>query len=149
MRYMIIMRGLPGSGKSTKAKVLADKLRNSVILSTDTVFMSGEKYLFCPEVLGMAHQINLAKAAKAVKLGYDVIVDNTNTTWKEIEPYVKVGLEAGYVIEITEPSTAWAHNVLECAAKNSHGVPATAIRRMQDRWETAENINKLLNGYKV
>jgi adenylate kinase family enzyme len=44
------MRGLPGSGKSTKAKELAGE--QGLVFSTDDFFMVNGKYIFDPKMIG-------------------------------------------------------------------------------------------------
>jgi adenylate kinase family enzyme len=47
------MRGLPGSGKSTKAKKIAGNF--GVIFSTDDFFMVNGKYTYNPQMIGEYH----------------------------------------------------------------------------------------------
>lgn len=54
---MIIMRGLPGSGKSYKAKKLA-QAENGIIYSTDDFFETTGKYIYDPSKIGEYHQKN-------------------------------------------------------------------------------------------
>ena len=109
---IIIMRGLPGSGKSTKAKSIMDYHLsigiNCIICSTDNFFMINGEYKFVPEQLEYNHKLNInqfkTNCARVTKI---IIVDNTNTTWKEINPYVDIGHMYGYNIYIVESNTDW------------------------------------------
>jgi adenylate kinase family enzyme len=47
------MRGLPGSGKSTKARKIAGEV--GVIYSTDDFFMIDGKYIYNPKLIGDYH----------------------------------------------------------------------------------------------
>ena len=86
---LTIMRGVPGSGKSTKAKALG-----GFVLSTDDFFMTAEdnpKYLFNPKQLGAAHAWNQNRARDAMTAGIEhVIVDNTNRRVMEFERYMRI-----------------------------------------------------------
>lgn len=128
MAKMYIMVGLPGSGKSTKAKTL-----NGVVISTDQIFMSDDIYLFSPSILSMAHQINQEKVRVACSLGHDVIIDNTNLSARERAPYIDIANSFGYSWEIIQPDTWWRSDPEECFRRNKHGVPLQAIQRMAER----------------
>lgn len=148
-KTLIIMRGLPGSGKSFLAKYLYDGivgLGNSCIIhSTDNFHLEHKDgksvYVFKPEKLRYFHEQNLKHAITSMEMGIDcAIIDNTNTTWKEMEAYVRAGIANGYSVVIEESNSAWKYDVEECTKRNTHGVPKEAIQRMRDRWETTESL---------
>lgn len=147
MKKLIILRSLPGAGKSFLAKSICDNINHNwdesyVVLSTDDVVSAGKYYLWHPDMIRESHHVNQIKCKRAMELGIeDIIVDNTNTTWKEIAPYVKLAKEHGYAVEVREPDTTWKFDVNECFKRNSHGVPLESIKKMFDRWETTESIN--------
>ncbi len=119
---VIIMSGIPGSGKSTYSKKLG-----GVVCSADHWFEREGEYKFDPTKLGMAHGACLAKFTRALMAGEDVIVvDNTNTSSLELAPYVALAQAFGASCELVtiqcDPDVAFARNV--------HGVPLETIRRM-------------------
>lgn len=94
-KTLILMRGLPGSGKSTKAKELAGK--EGLIFSTDDFFMVGDKYVFDPKRIGEYHEKNQERTIKAMKQEKPLIViDNTNIKLWEMRKYVEAGEAHGY-----------------------------------------------------
>jgi NEDD4-binding protein 2 len=128
-KKMYIMRGCPGSGKSTKAKELAGE--NGVVYSTDDFFMRGEKYIFNPEALDSNHSKNQLRTVKALFDGVSpVVVDNTNTTPKECATYVQMADMLGYEVEFVLPDTPWAWDADELFQRNTHGVPKGVIECM-------------------
>lgn len=139
MRSLKIMRGIPGSGKSTKAReMIGDrKSPQALIVSADDYFINiGEGvYKFVPALLGEAHASCMKKFLHAVYVEESdlVIVDNTNTRVEEIAPYYSVGKALRYDVEIIqvdcEPTIA--------AARNSHGVPLDKVLQMYDRMNRA------------
>jgi adenylate kinase family enzyme len=64
-KTLILMRGLPGSGKSTKAKILAGE--KGLVFSTDDFFMVGDKYVFDPQMIGEYHERNYERTVVAIK----------------------------------------------------------------------------------
>ncbi|XP_076467989.1 uncharacterized protein LOC143298872 [Babylonia areolata] len=133
-KVVIILRGLPGSGKS----YLARKIQGSgQIFSTDEYFFRGGVYQFCPEKLSEAHGWNRKRVLKALDAGVSpVIVDNTNTELWEMLPYGEMAISRGYTVELMEPDTPWKSRPKHLAKVNEHGVSIEAIKRMKDRYKT-------------
>lgn len=139
-RTVYILRGLPGSGKSFLCKQLCEDAEHQKlsckVCSADSFFVSSNgSYNWKPSLLGKAHEECRANFADALMKNVDVIiVDNTNTTIKEMKFYVEWALNAKYDVQFVEPTTSWKFNVAECAKRNIHGVPLEAIQRMLDRY---------------
>ena len=81
MKLLVIMTGLPGSGKSTIAKLLQEDLIakdiSCTVHSTDDYFMNEKKeYNFNPSLLSKFHMLNLQSVQSSD--AQVVIVDNTN-----------------------------------------------------------------------
>jgi predicted kinase len=159
---LIIMRGIPGSGKSTKAKELVGE---GIIHSTDDVISStGDYNKFFSDMIASgnfsrlsdSHKKNLENAITSMESGVTpVIIDNTNIRPFEPKAYVQKALELGYDdnnIKIVDVGTG---GVLaeELAQRNTHGVPLDKIKSMIDSHKSfspltidkilqAENTNK-------
>ena len=121
---LILVRGLPGSGKTTFAKAYANA--GYVHCEADHFFESQNGYQFDAKKLGAAHAACLARAVQAMKNGKDVIVSNTFTMRWEMKPYIEEAERYGY--EISEV-------VMRGDYGSIHNVPAHAIARMRARWE--------------
>ncbi len=117
MAHLLIVRGLPGSGKSTFAKNTG-----RAHYEADMFFMMDGEYKFDPQYLTDAHAWCLRAAKDSLDAGNDVVVSNTFSRVWEILPYVNLG----------HPFT-----VVTCEGNygNSHGVPSDVIQRMRERWE--------------
>jgi len=134
-KVLIIMRGLPGCGKSTTAKKIVNSVGTGCIYSTDDFFTRG----FEPLKLGEAHDWNQKRAERSLKAGHSpVIIDNTNVKEWEATPYVVMGITNNYHIRILEPSTSWAFDVNALAKRNVHGVPKDKLEKMKGNYEKLE-----------
>ena len=140
-KYCFIMRGLPGSLKSTVAREIGNHSYQypngsdvSAIHSTDSYFINEDgEYVFDPTKLGEYHEANYQSFLRSISEGVRVVVvDNTNTQTWEYQKYYDAAAEAGYVVAIV----TLPHPSAEvCAERNTHGVPLAAIQAMIDRWE--------------
>jgi predicted kinase len=120
-----IVRGLPGSGKSTFAKSLG-----GVHYEADMFFMDeNSEYKFDGSKLNDAHNWCRHKVMDAMKEGEPiVVVSNTFTREWEMDPYILIGKELGYKIFVAIVEN---HH----GGKNTHGVPENTIEVMRDRFE--------------
>lgn len=174
MKTLIIMRGLPWTGKSYRAKELAGE--TGVIFSTDEYWHTQvkperpEEYSFDRRLLPTAHKWNQLRAQDAINWSKPlIIIDNTNTTAAEAKPYVEYGYINDYEIRIEEPtSPQWLairpllankksckKELREWAAKlakgsqETHNVPAFAIEQMMWRWQNGLTVDQILDSQEV
>ena len=120
---LFIIRGLPGSGKTTLAqKLLTDGIVSDVVEADHFMTDANGDYKFDPNLLQKCHQMCQMWVKYYLDKGRDVAVANTFTRKWEIIPYTKMG----YTFE-----------VIECKGKypNVHGVPDQVISQMSKRWE--------------
>ena len=147
-KQFILMRGLPGSGKSTKAEELAGE--HGQVFSTDDYFClnKDQEYRFDGNLLGKAHQWNQRRSYEAVKAGIPVIViDNTNTTIREMKSYathIELAQRMGYEVRIEEPKTEWAWDVEELFKKGTHNIPKKHLHKMLHRYVRDVKIEDIL-----
>jgi len=131
-KVVVIMRGVPGSGKSTVTNILkAMTPDNIAIHSTDNFFIRDGVYKWSADQLYKAHEWNKDEFYKSVNAGVAcVICDNTNLAQKEYKPYVQVAKSQGYTIVsvVFEPSDIAIH-----AQRNVHNVPVESIMNMMTK----------------
>lgn len=127
---VIVMSGVSGSGKSTRAQKLVASQNDSTIVSADNFFIAQDGvYRFDHSKLSDAHaacfRAFLSALQRNVKL---VVVDNTNTTAVEIAPYILGAQSHFYAVEIITVMCKKDSDVMVAAKRNSHGVPFEGVR---------------------
>lgn len=153
MKRLILMRGLPGSGKSTETKKLAaDHMyqggKSVAVCSTDDYHMIDGKYVFQPAMLGQFHHLNLQDADLYMKINVQlIIIDNTNIKRRDMTRYQKSGKQLGYEVEeiimdeeYLIPGEEMTQHLIDayvdlCANRNMHDVPREVIARMAKEFE--------------
>ncbi|XP_029792737.1 NEDD4-binding protein 2-like 1 isoform X1 [Suricata suricatta] len=149
-KHLYLLRGLPGSGKTTLARQLQHDFPRALIFSTDDFFFREDgAYEFNPDFLEEAHEWNQKRARKAMRNGISpIIIDNTNLHAWEMKPYAVMALENNYEVIFREPDTRWKFNVQELARRNIHGVPREKIHRMKERYEHDVTFHSVLHAEK-
>jgi predicted kinase len=134
-KQLLIMRGLPGSGKSFEV----EKLRRHYQIPYEQIFASDDWWVrdvlaemrasppdqvdhdyyneliketyrsrWSPDTLGQAHGWNYGRFRGAVEAGVPMlIVDSVNGKARDMRGYVKLGEAHGYTITIWEPTSPW------------------------------------------
>tara|TARA_Y100000296_G_scaffold66371_1_gene78416 strand:+ start:41968 stop:42429 length:462 start_codon:yes stop_codon:yes gene_type:complete len=140
MQDLILIRGMPGSGKTTLAEHIinssgeqiahheADHFFNHVLSASDAGGPGKVEYLFNRRLLGAAHDLCYGNAFRSLSMGMSVIVSNSFTTRKEIERYSKGVYRSGLDVRL---------RVVKCVGEfqSVHGIPEAVLERMAGRWE--------------
>ena len=128
-KVLYIVRGIPGSGKSTFAKTLVKK--DYCHKEADMFFVDREgNYNFNPSKIKDAHKWCQEEMDFLMRLEHSpVAVSNTFTQEWEMEPYFELAKTYGYkvfsiVVENRHEGT------------NQHGVPDEVLTKMRERFET-------------
>lgn len=129
MRKVFIMRGLPGSGKTTVAEQLYESFPDSsIIVSADKYMYMDGVYKFEESKLAYAHHQCKTDFKRAIDayIG-QVIVDNTNIERRHLKWFVDYAHKRGYIVVTC---TIEDFDVDACARRTKHGVPKDIVARM-------------------
>lgn len=118
---LVLVRGLPGSGKSTFARELAR--RGYRHFEADQFFIRRGVYIYDARQKTAAHAWCLDSTIRALAGGRRVVVSNTFVRKCEISPYLDLHTQT-VVVHTNGP---W---------KNVHNVPDAAVEKMRTEWES-------------
>ena len=124
-KELFLLRGLPGSGKSTLAETLG-----GYHLEADMFFTNDDgEYNFDPQQLPTAHKWCKTMVQELMDEGVErIVVSNTSTQLWEMEPYINMAEENGYIVFSLIVENRHGGN-------NIHGVPSESIENMKNRFE--------------
>jgi hypothetical protein len=129
---LILLRGLPGSGKSTLGSIILQLPNNNPqeVLSADDFFVNNEgEYIFDGTKLKEAHNYCQFRCSERMRQQIvRIVVANTFTEDWEMKPYFDMAERYNYRVH-----TLIVENRHE--SKNVHGVPEDKLQKMKNRFE--------------
>ena len=137
-KYWFIVRGLPGSGKTTVAHKIAGT--EGVVHSTDIYIdkTKGEDN-FTSKKMTEIHEKNYAAFSKSIDAGVGVVVvDHTNVCEWEVEKYSHYAIDNNYIVSIV---TLPHISPEEAASRTSHSLTQKKIKGIMGIWEPIEHNN--------
>jgi predicted kinase len=133
MKKLYIVRGLPGSGKSTFAEALVGS--DFLVCEADKYFIVDGEYKFDGTKIKQAHEWCRTKVETYMKDSLvndqfyrEIAVSNTFTQEWEMEAYYKLAEQYGYMV-----FSIIVEN--RHGGVNEHGVPADKLEQMKNRFE--------------
>ena len=132
---LILMVGLPRSGKTTWAKKYCEDNPNIVIVSPDTIRIALHGQRFIPEAEDMVWGIHYTMVRTLLLQGYDVLIDATNTTGKRRKPYFDKF--KGYNIMTKVMGTSKEECVRRAKSMNDEEI-LPIIEKMAEQYEDCE-----------
>ncbi len=129
MKSLILIRGLPGAGKSTLAKTLADD--KWPVYSIDSYFTDSVTgmYFFEFDKNHLAYKNCEKQVERAMNENVSrIFVDNTFTLEWELEPYFRLASQFGYSVHTVTVENR--HH-----SKNTHGISEQQIYKMAEKYK--------------
>jgi len=129
---LILVRGIPGSGKTTfvKSDMINEPFignRQYVHLEADMWFTDHKgNYNWTPDGISHAHRWCTNTACIMMNNGVDVVVSNTFTTLKEMRPYLEHANMLGIAVFVFRMNGNYG---------SVHNVPVEVIEKMKNRFE--------------
>jgi predicted kinase len=121
---LYLVRGLPGSGKSTFAKSLP-----CAHIEADMYYLVDGEYKFDPSKIKDAHKWCQDITREYIMGGLDIAVSNTFTQLWEMQPYLDMAKRFQTPVKVIKCVGKW---------QNVHGVPEKTLQAMASRWEDYE-----------
>lgn len=166
---VVILRGLPGSGKSSLATSLPlstqsasgsvlsrdfltqlthgirkpDSSSDWFICSADNFFLDEQgRYCFNPTLISNAHEACFTQFVQALENRTQrIVVDNTNSQYWEYRRYQALAQALGWRVSILEMQCPSLEVLSLINSRNTHGVSPEISTRMWNRWEIdAESV---------
>lgn len=138
MGLIKILRGLPGSGKSSLARRLS--MNDSIlVVEPDAFIMNLGVYEYSEERFLMANKVARAIVAEAGKIGCDCIFADVLPTLEEVKQIAwdnYCGLNSRNYFEVIDLPKITAE---ESMHRNTHGVIFDDILKMAAKWEDWDN----------
>ena len=99
MKTLVLLRGLPGAGKSTFAKMLVGD-KDYCHKEADMFFVKNGKYIFEPNKIREAHEWCQKTTEIFLNNGLSVVVSNTFTQRKEMQFYLDLAQSLNVPVKI-------------------------------------------------
>lgn len=119
---LLLIRGLPGTGKSTMAKSVVLRGYFDIHFEADMFHMERGKYNYYPARATAAHHWCLEAARVMLHNDKRVVVANTFVTIDSLAPFMRLGFN----VAVAEAKGAYT---------STHNVPSEVVEQMRSRWE--------------
>lgn len=126
-KKIYIIRGIPGSGKTTLAKTLSP-----IVIEADDYMMNNGKYEYSKDKVIMAHNKCRRQVERHLRNGDPIIaVANTFIKREQYKPYIELAKKYGY-----SPILKTCNGNYE----NVHEVPQETVEKMKQKFEECKII---------
>jgi len=132
---LMLVRGLPGSGKTTLAHKLTAMQKGAICVAADDFLIEDGEYRFNPARLPEVHEKCERTAELAMRNGASlIVVHNTFSQRWEMQRYMARAEQYDYQVHVIDLFNAGL-SIDELVERNVHSVPRFAVESMWDRWQ--------------
>ncbi|KKN07095.1 hypothetical protein LCGC14_1070630 [marine sediment metagenome] len=158
LKCLIIMIGNTASGKSTYVKDLIKKGYISICKDGIRYSIGGGKYIFNPKYEVAIHCAAIALLTNLLKIGANIVIDETNMDKKTRKVYLDYSKKAGYKnIAIVTPKVSLRITLRRRMKDKKHGnqkpeVWAQVFTRKKNKYERPtkkEGFDEIINLEKI
>lgn len=133
-KQLILMQGVPGSGKSSIATIIANHI-NAKVVSNNDYMVKNNKYCFEPARLNECIEKCQDAAERYAEEGWNLIIDNVNAEPFTVDYYFDLAERHNYRVMVIRTS----RSSNECFRENIHNVPPQSIINMHGRMSELMN----------
>jgi len=123
---LILVRGIPGSGKSTFCKTLPDFIH----FEADMFFVKNGEYQFDATLVSAAHDWCIHTVNILLNNNKNIVVANTFTRRWEMKPYIDIAMKLDINVQVYRMTKEYG---------NVHGVSEEVMDKMRKRFEDYPN----------
>lgn len=146
-KVAIILRGVPGSGKSTFVNLIKQSSKKTVVHAIDDLHRDDNgKYLWHEEHADKFYTVNFANFVVSCNNGEPVVIcDAINIEVEDFQKYVDIAEQCGYAVYVVTPNPP---KPSESTKRNKHHTSSLQAKEMYKRWEnwpTFEMLEERIN----
>lgn len=132
---LIVIRGIPGSGKSNKAQQLSTEHHGRVV-SVDAYFERSGSYKFKDTEISRAYGYVEGQIDMLMQQSVPcIIADGIHQSGKHLIGYQLLADKHGYELEVQYPDGPSIFDVETCFKHSLHKVPRRTIAKIAERFE--------------
>ncbi len=140
-KTIIVLRGLPGSGKTTLAETIHSLNKNiSAIISLDTYRSETGVYVYKIEDIPILVARMMTDLRTHIKDGTKlIIVDNTHSRLEEFSETERIGKENGYKVHVINIEYENIEDLIERRNTDHKSISQAVFTHMINRWQFKSN----------
>ena len=144
-KIAIILRGVPGSGKSTFVNMMRNMSQSVDVHAIDDLHVDPEgNFLWDEENADRLYTLNFANFVRSCASGTETVVcDAINIETDAFQKYIDIANQYDYRVYVVTPSPPTAS---ESTKRNKHHTSSSQAREMYSRWQhwpTPEMLKEL------